>query len=138
MRTTRAPLAILVLLLAGLLGGCFLLSNRPPEALFDVVYDTVPTDPMVVVLDASPSTDPNGDAIVAYSWVFGDDVTILTPPDFTTQVATAAVAVPTLVVRYPVEGTYSLTLVVRDEQGASSSPFSRTITLPNVSVDPMP
>ena len=133
MRTTRAPLAVLILLLAGLLGGCFLLPNRPPDALFNVVYDTVPTDPLVVVLDASPSTDPNGDAIVAYSWVFGDDVTILTPLDFT-----ASVDVPELVVRYPVEGTYSLTLVVRDEQGASSAPVSRTITLPNVPVSPMP
>ena len=131
MRTLRASVAVVVALTAGLLAACSLLPNRPPEALFVVTYDTVPGDPMVVVLDASTSSDPNGDAIVAYSWIFGDDVTLLDPLDYTASVQT-----PTLRVRYPVEGTYEVTLVVRDERGASSAPFSGTITLPNHPLEP--
>ena len=131
MRTIRAILVGSVVLTAGLLVACSLLPNRAPEAMFVVGYNTVPTDPLVVVLDASGSSDPDGDAIVSYSWVFGDDVTMLDPLEYT-----AAIQTPSIRVRYPVEDTYDVTLLVWDERGASSAPFSRTITLPNPSVEP--
>jgi PKD repeat protein len=124
---------VLALLFGALmLTGCFLFSNRPPEAAFTVGYGVNPEDPLVVELDASSSSDPDGDAIIAYSWVFGDDVTMIAPLEYTASVQT-----PVLRVRYPFEGTYSLSLVVRDEEGLSSTPVSKSITLPNESVSPM-
>ena len=75
-----------------LVAGCFLLS-RPPTASF-VVHYNVTEDPLVVDLDASASSDPDGDAIAAYMWTFGDNVEILTPLDYT-----RLVTVPVLRVR---------------------------------------
>lgn len=113
-------------MLCGLaLVGCALLP-QPPVASFLVHYDVDGEDPMVVELDASASSDPNGDAITTYMWTFGDDVTILTPLD-----VSKTVTVPELLVRYPVEGTYTVYLVVTNEQGEASPPFSATLTLPH-------
>jgi len=112
-------------------GGCFLFPNRPPEAAFVVLYGVDPEDPLVVDLDATLSVDPDGDAIVAYQWVFGEDVTLIAPEAYTQLVNT-----PTLRVRYPFEGTYQVTLAVRDERGADSQPVSQTLTLPNIPVEP--
>lgn len=114
-----------------LTSGCFLFRNRPPTAAFVVGYGVDEEDPMVVDLDATPSTDPDGDPIVDYLWTFGDDVTILTPLAYTQLVQT-----PVLRVRYPTEGTYPVTLVVRDDKGASSEPVSGKVILPNIPVAP--
>ena len=127
----RLLLVFAALLCVTLLGGCFLLPNRPPEASFVVIYDVDQTDPLVVDLDASSSSDPDGDAIVAYSWVFGDDVTILSPLEFSKLVQT-----PSIRIRFPFERTYGVTLVVRDGVGSSSAPVSQTVTVPNVPVGP--
>ena len=131
MLTRKRCLVLAVLATAALVGGCFLLPNRPPVASFVVTYDVEPTDPLVVELDASSSTDPDDDAIVAFLWTFGDDVTILTPLDHT-----KLVTVPVLQIRYPVEGTYAVQLLVRDEQGKSSAPIAGTVTVPNIPVGP--
>jgi hypothetical protein len=124
-------LALLVGVLA-LVAGCFLIS-RPPTASFVVVYN-VTEDSLVVDLDASSSSDPDGDAIVAYMWTFGDDVTILTPLDYS-----RLVTVPVLRVRYPTEGEYTIQLFVRDERGLTSEAgHEETILLPNIVVGPTP
>jgi hypothetical protein len=113
-----------------LVAGCFLLS-RPPTASFVVRYN-VTEDPLVVDLDASASSDPDGDAIAAYMWTFGEDVEILTPLEYT-----KLVAVPVLRVRYPVEGEYTIALFVRDERGLTSEEGQQeTIVLPNLPVGP--
>jgi hypothetical protein len=118
--TQRASLALVVCLGACVLvAGCFLFANRPPVANVVVRYNVVQTDSMVVDLDASGSTDPDGDAIVQYSWSFSDDLAIIAPAAFTTTVS-----YPKLRVRCPVEGQYSATLVVRDERGAQSDPLA--------------
>ena len=118
--------SVALLAMLALVGGCFLLS-RPPTASFVVVYD-VTEDPLVVDLDASSSSDPDGDAIDAYMWTFGDDVTILTPLEFT-----KLVTVPILRVRYPLEGEYTIGLFVRDERGLTSEAgHEETIVLPNI------
>ena len=128
----RLLLVFAALLCVMLVGGCFLFPNRPPEASFIVRYDVDPGDTLVVELDASLSSDPDGDAIVAYSWIFGDDVTILTPLE-----STKLVEVPVIRVRYPFEDDpRTVTLLVRDEQGNSSAPVSQTVTVPNVPVGP--
>ena len=116
----------------GLVAGCFLLS-RPPTASFVVNYN-VTADPLVVDLDASSSSDPDGDAIAEYLWAFGDDVDILTPLAYS-----RSVAVPVLRVRYPVEGEYTILLFVRDERGKTSQAGqTETIVLPNLPVGPTP
>ena len=127
----RTGLAILILSLVALAGGCFLFPNRPPEAVIVIDYNVDPEAPTVVDLNASASTDPDGDAIVTYMWTFGEDVTILTPLDLT-----KTVDVPVLRVRYPVEGTYAVQLLVRDERGAVSAPITGTVILPHIPVEP--
>ncbi|MEA3238710.1 MAG: hypothetical protein U9Q94_02885, partial [Candidatus Bipolaricaulota bacterium] len=54
-------LGILLLAVVGI-GGCFLFPNHPPVASFTVSRGTNPDNPddqLVVVLDASGSTDPD-------------------------------------------------------------------------------
>lgn len=107
-----------------LLAGCSLFQN-PPVASFAVLYGVDETDPLVVDLDASASSDPDGDVITTYQWAFGDDVTIITPLD-----VSKTVTVPVLRVRYPLEGTYAVQLVVWDKTSLSSQPVSGTVTVP--------
>jgi hypothetical protein len=125
----RLLLVFAALLCVTFVGGCFLFSNRPPEASFIVRYDVDPGDPLVVELDASSSTDPENDSIVYY-WNFGENVTILTPLEYTKYVE-----IPVIRVRYPLEGTYTLSLHVRDELNLSEKAV-KTITVPNVPVGP--
>jgi len=107
--------------------------DRPPTAAFVVVYN-VTEDLLVVDLDASASSDPNGDEIAEYLWTFGDDVDILTPLAYS-----KLVTVPILRVRYPTQGEYTITLFVRDERGTiSKAGHTETIVLPNIVVDPTP
>lgn len=127
----RLKRAGLLLLIVGVLSvaatGCFLFPNRPPVAAAHVVYGVDPTDPLVVDLDASASSDPDGDAIVLYQWVFDDDLDLISPAAYTT-VQTA----PRIRVRCPVEGTYSAQLVVVDERGRGSVPLTGiSITVPH-------
>jgi len=121
-------LGLLLLAVAGV-GGCFLFPNHPPVASFTVtrgVDETDTSSQMVVVLDASGSTDPDGDKITSYMWIFGDDVAILTP-----LATTKTVTVPTIKVKYPVQTTDSkVQLVVVDSRGAMSDPVSQDITVP--------
>jgi len=123
-----------MLLLCGIvliITGCFLLSNRPPVGSF-VVHYNVTDDVLVVDLDASTSSDPDGDAITTYMWNFGDpDTQIITP-----LTISAAVNVDVLRVRYPDENTYTIELVVVDERGAPSEPVNQTIALPAIVVEP--
>jgi hypothetical protein len=129
--TKRVSLALAACLLAcAALSGCFLFPNRPPVAVVAVHYNVNATDPMIVELDASASTDPDGDAIVQYKWVFYDDFTIIEPLAYS-----AVVSYPRLRVRCPNEGQYALGLVVVDDQGLSSAPLAGiVVTVPH----PMP
>ncbi len=105
-----------------LLAGCELF-QQPPVAKFVPVYNVDETDPRVVNLDASASNDANGEAITQYQWIFGEDVTILTPLDFS-----KTVTVPVLTVRYPLlNETYTVTLVVVNEIGEMSAPVSGAV-----------
>lgn len=130
----RAKRLGLFLVLVGALavGGCFLFPNLPPEAAFTVNYNTVENEPLVVELDASASSSPDGDEIEAYMWTFGDDVDIITPLE-----ETKTVTIPVITVKYPFEGEHPVTLAVREkprragEPGKVSATVSETITLPH-------
>ena len=130
-------IGILALLTATLaLGGCFLFPNHPPVAAFTPIYGVDSEDPLVVRLDASASTDPDGDEIVAYMWTFFQedgqpaDVTII-PQDFS-----ATTTDPVITVDFQVEGNYTVTLVVRDARGKDSDPVSLPVTVPYVPMNP--
>lgn len=124
MSKRRLCLALGVLGLA-LLAGCALFP-QPPVASFVVAYNVDAADPMVVDLDASASSDPNDDAITGYMWTFGDDVAILSPLDYT-----KTVVVPVVRVRYPLQGSYNVQLLVTNDVGEISSIASGTVTLPH-------
>jgi len=122
-----------VVALAVVAGGCFLIPNNPPIAEFEARFNTDP-DPLIVVLDASASVDEDPlDEIAAYQWTFGEDVTILDPLEFSTTLTQ-----PTISVRYPIEGEYTVTLVVWSGEGdrLKSGLTSQTFPLPNPQTAP--
>ncbi len=135
MRNLRKYGFVLVLLSALAVGGCFLFPNLPPEAAFTVNYNTVENEPLVVKLDASASSSPDGDEIEAYMWTFGDfeDGVEYYPQGFTTD----TVSQPIITVKYPFEGEYTVALAVQEkprragEPGKVSATVSETITLPH-------
>ncbi len=125
----RRTLAAGVLSLAACLAltGCFLLPNRAPVAAFAPIYNVDPEAPMVVLLDASASADPDEDPIVTYQWAFGDDDITFPEPEGTSRTTSE----PALRIRCPNEGTYDVTLVVWDDGGLPSTPLVGTITVPH-------
>jgi len=130
----------LIILGALAVGGCSLFINRPPVAEFAIVYNPVPDEPLVVTLDASLSTDPDGDeTITTYQWDFGEREEGV--EYYPQGISSDTLDEPTVTVEYPVEGEYTVTLVVWDDGGRSltplsSDPVSKEVTLPNEAVEP--
>jgi PKD repeat protein len=86
--------------------------NTPPVASFTAT----PTG-LTVALDATASTDPDG-TIASYSWDYGDN----------TATGTGVSASHT----YAAAGTYTVTLAVTDNQGATNSTSQPvTVVVPN-------
>ncbi|HEY0997380.1 MAG TPA: PKD domain-containing protein, partial [Gemmatimonadaceae bacterium] len=83
--------------------------NRAPVASFTTAGGTTP---LSIVLDASGSSDPDGDALT-YAWDFGD--------------GSSGVGV-TASRSYAAPGTYTVTLTVTDPSGASNQ-ANRAVTL---------
>jgi FOG: PKD repeat len=82
-------------------------SNQPPVASF-----SYGTNGLTVNVNGSASTDPDG-TIASYAWTFGDGGT-----------ATGATAAHT----YAAAGTYTVTLTVTDNGGATNS-LSKSVTV---------
>ncbi len=70
-----------------------------------------------VLLDGRQSRDPDGNTPITYAWDLGDGTT-----------ATTATVTHT----YPFEGSYVVTLTVRDSKGLSSAPASTSVNISNV------
>jgi len=124
-------MSLAVLLMAVIaVGGCFLFPNHPPVASFTVEQSTDTPDSMVVVLDASGSTDSDNDEIVKYMWAFEEDGVTIIPP-VAPLGTTMTVVDKVLTVKYQVQVTSStVNLVVVDSNGALSDPVSKKITVP--------
>ncbi len=86
-------------------GGGGFSDNRPPAAAF-TADPAMGDPPLRVAFDASASTDPDG-LIVSYAWSFGDG----SPGEAGAQVSHT----------YQVAGSFTATLTVRDDDGASNS-----------------
>ncbi len=96
-------LRILGLLVAlGLLFSAAAVANTPPVAVFEVSASPDGSQ-TTLVLDASRSHDPDG-SIVAYQWIYGDGFS----GSGVTKTHT-----------FPAIKTYTITLLVRDDAGAS-------------------
>jgi PKD repeat protein len=78
-------------------------NNPSPTARFTTTIDT--TDSRTVTFEAASSSDPNGE-IVAYAWAFGDGASGVG------QTATHT---------YDRGGTYTVTLTVTDDEGATDA-----------------
>jgi PKD repeat protein len=89
--------------------------NRPPSAQFTVTPATGPA-PLTVTADGAGSIDPDGDAIT-YLYDFGDGT------------AVEASADPVAQHTYAENGSYTVTLRVRDIHGAESEPATGTVTV---------
>lgn len=70
-----------------------------------------------VAFDGGGSSDPDGDAVVAWDWDFGDG-------------ASGTGATPAH--PYTADGTYTVTLTVTDAKGARSAPVQATATIGNL------
>lgn len=96
-------------------------SNQPPVAALAVTSDVMGDSPLTVSFDAGASTDPEG-ASLTYSWDFGDGTTTTGSAQTTHQ--------------YVEAGTYTATVSVTDNQGASDSTTSQPILVNTGSDEP--
>lgn len=90
--------------------------NAPPKAVANVVRGA---DGMSIAVDGSGSTDTDG-TVVAYAWDFGDGAT-----------ATGATANHT----YAAPGTYTVTLKVTDDDGATHQTTASVAVTPAATED---
>ena len=88
-----------------------ILPNQAPAAEFGATV----TGDLSVALNASASTDPDG-TVAGYSWDFGDGQTLETSDPVATHEFAAA-------------GTYTVSLTVTDDDGASSSAVTQQVTV---------
>ena len=89
------------------------LPNQAPVANPGGPYNSEGT----VVLDGTQSRDPDNNTPITYAWDLGDGTT-----------ATTATVTHT----YPANGSYVVTLTVRDAKGLSSTPASTNVNVANV------
>lgn len=87
--------------------------NKPPEAEYEWEGDD--ENPLTIHFDASGSSDEDGE-VEQYDWDFDGDTRV----DRTTNTAKTSFT-------YEKRGTYQAELVVRDDDGARSSPYKEDV-----------
>ncbi len=92
-----------------------LTANQPPVAQF-TISNTSPYAGETVTLDASASYDPDG-TVFSYTWNFGDGTPIATVNTSTTTHS------------YESAGPSTITLTVADNDGGTSSPSAKSLTV---------
>ena len=101
-------------------------SNRPPTARVTATPSSGAL-PLAVSFDGSTSTDPDAGDTLTYVWNFGDGSAVATTASATTSHT------------YTTAGTFTATLTVRDNHGATSSAAQARIdpgnTAPQVTID---
>ena len=106
----QALVLLLVAALAACGGGGGGSKNKPPVAAM-VITPASGDAPLAVTANASTSSDPDG-TIDSYAWDFGDGTT-----------ATGVQAAHT----YPNPGEYTVTLTVKDDDGAKGTATSKVL-----------
>jgi len=104
--------ALPIVVLCGVLAGCWPIKNEDPKAAFTAT-PMVGEAPLTVVFDAFGACSDSDGYIVAYDWSFGDG-----------QVGSGE----TVTYTYAVAGTYTVQLRITDDDGASDH-ATRTITV---------
>ena len=142
MRRWKSFVVLLAVLALGAAAGCDLLFvDHPPMAVFEVVYNPVEGQPLVVTLDASMSYDEDGDPMTAYLWAvskLGGDIgegVEYYPQGWITDTVTD----PTITIRFPVEGTYTVELQVRSVhlgEETGSDIVMEDVIVPDVPMSP--
>jgi hypothetical protein len=115
-----AGLSILSVLVVVLVVGCLLFNSAPVASFTFHLSQRDP--PCVVDLDASASYDQDG-IIVAYGWSFGDGSS---GADRSTSHV------------YTTSGTYTITLVVTDDKGKTTTAGETITVLPSYTPPPPP
>jgi len=119
--TRKIAVVLVVSVLAIVVCGCELIQNLiptlPPEAVISIQKTRLqPNEPVSVSADGS--TSPSGNGLVQFIWNFGDgkgDVVVSyshTPP-----------------YSYQSGGTYTISLVVKDDWGMRSNPDTEVVTV---------
>ncbi len=93
-------------------------ANRPPQASF-----TADVSELAVTVDGTGSTDPDG-TVANWAWNFGDGTT-------STDAATTSHT-------YAAAGTYTVSLVVTDNDGKDSDAATRQVTVATTPVNQAP
>ncbi|MBN1807528.1 MAG: PKD domain-containing protein [Planctomycetes bacterium] len=125
-------IAIALVILAGCGGQLVGLGKNeaPPNASFTASPQTSTTYPILVNMDASASSDPDGGAISLYEWDFDFDG--MTPN------ITASGGSPTTNNTYNSPGTYVVWLRVTDDEGATATTTRTIQVFPAASVTSTP
>lgn len=107
----KALVALVVVGLVSLLGGCFFVRNQPPVARLSATPCKGPA-PLTVEFDARSSYDPDG-TITSWDWSFGESYVsaLYSLPDWHTGLGTAVMHT------YVEPGDYTVYVRVEDDDG---------------------
>ena len=93
--------------------------NQPPVANFTIRWDEEATDKVIIDAESSSDSDPD-DSISSYTWTIGEEEQTETGKELSFQVSTTSTYTP---------GTYTISLIVKDNNEAESEPFEKVVNI---------